>query len=50
MVDGRINFAEKPSSSIDLLKPTQLNLSDVRASSENLRAGISGEVTYIGSQ
>ncbi|MCD6581669.1 MAG: AsmA family protein [Desulfuromusa sp.] len=47
LVDGRINLAGKLSSGIDLLKSAQLSLSDVRASSENLRAGISGDVTYI---
>ncbi|MFK5926596.1 MAG: DUF748 domain-containing protein, partial [Desulfuromusa sp.] len=47
LVDGRINLAGKLSHGINLLKSAQLSLSDVRASSENLRAGISGDVSYV---
>ncbi|NOQ41267.1 MAG: DUF748 domain-containing protein, partial [Desulfuromusa sp.] len=47
LVDGRIDLAGKLDSGINLVKSVELNLYDVRASSENLRAGISGEVTYI---
>ena len=46
MVDGRLDFSGKVSSGIDLLKLVQLSLTDVRANSENLRAGISGDITY----
>ena len=46
MVDGRVDFSGELSRGIDLLKSAQLSLTDVRANSEHLRAGISGDITY----
>jgi len=46
MADGRIKLSGKMSSGVDLLKSVNLSLSDVRASAENLRAGISGDISY----
>ena len=46
LVNGRINLSGKLNSGADLLKSAQLNLSGVQASAENLRAGISGDITY----
>ena len=46
VVDGRVDLSGKMSSGLDLLKSVNLNLSDVRASAENLRAGISGDISY----
>jgi AsmA protein len=46
LVDGRVDLTGKLSSGLDLLKSVNLSLSDVRASAENLRAGISGDISY----
>ena len=46
LVDGRVDLSGRISSGADLLQSVQLSLSDIRASSEYLRAGISGEIVY----
>ncbi|MCK5912870.1 MAG: hypothetical protein KAG12_03265 [Desulfuromusa sp.] len=46
LINGRIDFSGRLNSGIDLLKSAQLNLSDVRANSKNLRAGVSGDIRY----
>jgi AsmA protein len=46
LVDGRVELSGKMSSGVDLLKSVTLSLSEVRASAENLRAGISGDISY----
>ncbi len=46
LVDGRIDLAGKLSSGANLFKSAKLSLKDVRASAENLRAGISGDISY----
>lgn len=47
LIDGQISLSGKLESGIGLVDSAQFTLSDVRASSENLRAGISGDITYI---
>ncbi|MDX2480890.1 MAG: AsmA family protein [Desulfuromusa sp.] len=47
LIDGRVDLSGKLSSGVDLVKSVKLSLSDVRASAENLRAGVSGDITYI---
>lgn len=46
LIDGRIDFAGRSGDGIDLLKAARLTLTDIRASAENLRAGISGDIAY----
>ncbi len=46
LIDGRVDFAGRADSGINLLKSAKLKLTDVRASAENLRAGISGDILY----
>jgi len=48
MIDGRVELAGKIDSGVDLFKSANLNLMDVRASAENLRAGINGDISYAG--
>lgn len=47
LIDGQVDLSGKLSRGTDLVKSIKLRLSDVRASAENLRAGVSGEITYI---
>ncbi len=47
LIDGQISLYGKLDSGIGLVGSAQFSLSDVRASSENLRAGISGDITYV---
>ncbi|MDX2495809.1 MAG: AsmA family protein [Desulfuromusa sp.] len=47
LIDGQISLSGKLDSGIGLVNSAQFSLSDVRASSENLRAGISGDITYV---
>ena len=46
LIDGQINFSGKLDSGSALVRSAQLKLSELRATIENLRAGISGDVTY----
>ncbi len=46
LIDGKVDLAGRVNSGIDLLKAAELHLSDVRASAENLRAGIGGDISY----
>ncbi|SEA47364.1 AsmA protein [Desulfuromusa kysingii] len=46
IVDGQIDLSGRLSSGTELLKSARLNLTDVRASAENLRAGVSGDLVY----
>ncbi len=46
VIDGQVDFAGKLSSGLNLLKSAELSLSDIRASAENFRAGISGDISY----
>jgi AsmA protein len=45
-IDGQVDLAGKLDSGIDLFKSAKLHLSDVRATAENLRAGIGGDIIY----
>jgi len=47
LIDGQIALSGKLDSGINLVNSAQFSLSDIRASSENLRAGISGDITYV---
>ncbi len=46
LVDGRADLSGKLNSGSDLLQSAQLNLSDVQASAENLRAAVSGDISF----
>ncbi len=46
MIDGRIGLAGPLSSGADLFKTASFSLLDVRASAENIRAGVSGDISY----
>jgi len=46
IIDGQVNFSGKLDSGVALISSTQLNLSELRASLGNLRAGASGDVSY----
>ncbi len=46
LIDGQVDLAGKLDSGIDLFKSASLHLSDIRATAENLRAGIGGDITY----
>jgi len=45
-IDGRVELAGRVDSGASLFKSANLNLMDVRASADNLRAGISGDISY----
>ena len=49
-LDGRFELAGKLSTGLDLLKNARLNLIGVQASTNNFRAGISGELNYADQQ
>ncbi|WP_321391244.1 DUF748 domain-containing protein [uncultured Desulfuromusa sp.] len=46
LVDGQIDLRGNLSSGTQLLKSGNLHLSDIRASTENFRAGVSGDIVY----
>jgi len=46
LIDGRVDFSGRADSGLKLLKSAKLKLTDVRASAENLRAGVSGDIHY----
>ncbi len=45
-IDGQIDFSGKLDSGIALVRSVKLKLSEIRASVENLRAGVSGDIAY----
>ena len=47
-LDGRVELAGKPDQALDLIKSASLRLTDVQASAEGLRAGVSGDISYAG--
>ncbi|MDA3904249.1 MAG: AsmA family protein [Desulfuromusa sp.] len=47
LIDGQVDLSGKLNSGVNLVKSIKLGLTDVRASTENLRAGVSGDITYI---
>ena len=47
-IDGRVELAGRVDNGASLFKSANLNLMDVRASADNLRAGISGDIAYAG--
>ena len=47
LIDGKIELSGRLNSGANLVKSVQLSLSDVRASSDKLRAGISGDIAYV---
>ncbi len=46
LIDGQIDLSGRLSRGINLVKSVDLSLTDVRASAENLRAGVSGDIAY----
>lgn len=49
-LDGRVSLAGTPSRGVALLKSADIELIDVKASIDNLRAGMSGKVHYADQQ
>ncbi|MCD6187058.1 MAG: DUF748 domain-containing protein, partial [Desulfuromusa sp.] len=46
LIDGQIDFSGKLDSGIALVRSAQFKLSELRATIANLRAGVSGDITY----
>lgn len=49
-VDGRVDFAGKPSSGAKLVKSAKIDLINVQATVDSLRAGVNGNITYADQQ